>query len=277
MDKPYLLLSKNGRSFALLKGAEYGLFLPLTAETNRDFQKLLKRWPCPLQELEGLKLPLSPFKTASLRGVVIKGYRRGDPLELWIGGDVRSYCLETDYSDEQLSDFFAPCLMVRQAPLRPDSSARDATSLLTIGLTLLALILSVVYAFSLKPQWLWSSLCILVQLVGLALPLLFPLRFTFRDLRPGEFHLGRGNLIFVPLFPGISLTLRMAMDFSLSGKAYLFLLGLSLGISLLVTAVIYDRFFRKSHRYGLCLGLWLLIGFLGSGTVAHLAALFGLI
>lgn len=69
----------------------------------------------------------------------------------------------------------------------------------------------------------------------------------------------------------------MAYYFSLSGKAYLFLLGLSLGISLLVTAVIYGRFFRKSHRYGLCLGLWLLIGFLGLGTVAHLASLFGLI
>lgn len=252
---PYLLLRGDSHFHLIRRDAN----LP-----DSKLEKLFRLYPCEEAQLRKLNIHFSAFKTKNLRGVTVKGYKAGDSLELWLGGDIREYRLSKDYPRETLAAFFDGYpIWDRVSPLRESEDPKHISKI-TWLLNGLSVVCAVIFCFAATSYWLPSCLCMLFQLCAMILPVLYPNVFSLFN---GD---RKGNLAAALLAPGFALVWRTLIDFTFENSAFGSMLLISGGIWLVAFLLIFWIRRHTPHRVIVSVSVIILMAFLGMGNVGQL-------
>ena len=114
-ESDYLHIRKEASSFLLLRSSTHFHLIRIDSNLSESkTARLLRLYPCTSAQLCSLGVHFSAFKTANLRGVAASGCQTGDILELWVGSDVRTYQLDSDYSEEFIRAFFKDYIVTQR-------------------------------------------------------------------------------------------------------------------------------------------------------------------
>ena len=273
-ESDYLHIHKGEDSFLLLRNATHFHLIRINADLSESrMERLLRIYPCDAGQLHKLGVHFSAIKADTLRGIVIRGYQAGDPLQLWLGGDVREYQLGSDYSDETLSRFFTGYTITRRLPPKWEGLDPNLIRKITWSLNAIAIVCAVVFYFISTPYKLWSVLCVLCQFFALILTLVYPSSFTLAEAGKNKNQYtskGKGHLLTAFAAPGFALGLRTLTDFTLRDGA----LGMLFLVSLVTSGILCAVYvwINKSLRTQLINAIAAIcaIVFLGVGTVGQL-------
>ncbi len=271
-DQVFLRIRSVETCYLLLRSdTHFHLVKEDAALTESKFQKLLRLYPCDIHQLQKMALSVSAFRADTLRHVVIKGYGAGDELELWLGGDVRRYCLVEDYNDTTLATFFSGYDITRRLPPEWTGLEPRLIRRITWAVNGIALGCSFLFLLACEPYWLWSTLCILCQFLPIVLMYLFPRSFVFDDRNASGQDTARrkGNLVYALVLPGFALSMRTLTDFTFESNAFWPLLGISavLFIAVLLPMALISR--NTRNRMMTSFVMIPLMVFLGMGTVGQ--------
>ena len=273
-ESDYLHIHKNESSYLLLRNDTHFHLIRIDASlTEARMTQLLRLYPCDSGALEKLGIHFSAFKAENLRSVVVEGYRTGDTLEIWLGGDIRKYQLGTDYSDEALSAFFYGYHITRRLPPKWEGLDPNLIRKITWLVNGLSIACAIVFYFISMPYKLWSILCIFFQGLPFVLVLKYPSSFTLADIGnkwEQQLQKGKGRLLPACVAPGFALCLRTLTDFTFPEGAFERLLLVSLGVCLILYGVYV--IINKGLRNGILNGILtiIVIVFLGIGTIGQL-------
>ena len=253
-ERDYMLIYKGKQGYFLLKRDTHFHLIRNDANLSKSkMNRLLRIYPCSNDQLRDLGVHFSAFKAENLRGVVIKGYRCGDELELWIGNTAK-YTLGRDYSDEWLSAFFNGYTITRRLPSQWTGLDPKSIHIISWTLNIASLVCSFLFCVLRTPYKLWSILCMLCQIVAVALRLLFPASFSLEDesmeKKIAIFRKERrkGNLL-IPsvIVPGLALTIRCLTDFTFSQDTFLTVLIVALLVAVAIVTLygILNKGFRN--------------------------------
>jgi hypothetical protein len=275
-ESDYLHIRTENASFLLLRNSTHFHLIRIDAGLSEaKMAKLLRIYPCEANRLRELGISFSAFKSTSLRGVTIKGYRNGDPIEFWLGSIVREYQLDTDYSEEFIHNFFAGHFINNRLPPKWDGLERNLIRKITWSLNWFSCACSAAFLWLARPYWLWSVLCILCQIAALVVVLIYPSSFTLLENRKQKYlNAGKGHLLPAYSAPLFVLGLRTLRDFTFEGRAFLSLFLTSVAVSCGVTLLLYVFVFRKNprirHPIGEAVAMVILTVFLSFGMVGQL-------
>ena len=269
-----LHIHKGGASYLLLRSTTHFHLIRMDTDLSEArMARLLRIYPCSPEQLQKMGFHFSAFKAANLRGVVFYGYKAGDTLELWLGGEARKYQLAADYPDEILSSFFSGCPIVKRLPHQWEGLDPAFIKIATWSLNTIAIACSIAFYCISVPYKLWSALCILCQLSALVLALVYPASFTLDDdSKKAKTYVnkGKGHLLPACFAPCFSLCLRTLTDFTFTDNA---ICGLLI-ITLIISAVLLAGYIRinKGLRNGLLNALAVIFAlvFLNLGTIGQL-------
>lgn len=278
-ENEILHLKKGEHSYLLLKSpGRFHMIHVDSALTESKFQRLLRMYPCDDAQLQKLGLHFSAFHPESLRGVVIRGCRAGDPLEFWLGSDVRQYRLDSEYSEEYLSEFFAGRLITHGfAPVwtgLDKALVRKVTWLLN-GLSVAC---AAAFLFLHTPYRLWSILCLLCQVFSIALSLFYPDSFTLADDSRKAIYTfsnyypnkGKGHLLPALVATGFALCMRTLLDFSFRDNR-IWLVTLGVFILSVVVMLLHTWYHRgMTCRFLTVLAIVTAVTFLSFGVIGQL-------
>ncbi len=271
-ERNYLRIQKNDTSYLLLRSnTHFYLVKEDSALTERKYQKLLRLFPCNLQQLQLLGLHVSAFRSENLCHVIIKGLSAGDELEIWLSGDLRRYLLAENYTDAVLTDFFNGYSITRRLQAPWTGLAPKLIRSVTWTVSGVSIVSSLAFLFLERPYWLWSVLCILCQFLSILLIYLFPSSFVFNDRKdvPLKRKNRRGNLLAAMLVPSFALALRTITDFTFKDNAFWILLLIS---AILYCAVLLPMVIISSNarsRMVTSVAIIFLMVFLGFGTIGQ--------
>lgn len=270
----FLHIQKGASTYLLLRSpSHFHLIREDASLTESKLSKLLRVYPCDVRQLQQMGIHFSAFKAENLCGVVIKGYKTGDALELWLGGDIRDYQLGDDYSEQVLSTFFSGYQIWNCIPPKWEGLDLNLIQEITWSLNSFSIACSVIFYFFHTPYWLWSILCILCQFSAIILPIIYPESFSLADVYRKEkisIPKGKGNLFAALVPPGLAMTLRTLSDFTFGNSALGWMLLISGGIYLLLFLPIIRISRHTRHRIIGSLGIVIAMVFLGMGTVGQL-------
>lgn len=273
-ESDFLHIHKGESSYILLRGTNHFHLIRIDADLSESkMNRLMKIYPCDSEQLQKLGVHFSAFKADNLRGVTVKGYRAGDALTLWLGGDVREYELGADYSEEWLDNFFAGVRITYQLPPKWEGLDPNLIRKITWLVNGVSIACAIAFYFISIPYKLWSVLCILCQLSAFVLTLMYPSSFTLADdskKRKQYINKGKGNLLPACLAPGFALCLRTLADFTFDSRSFGLLLLISVGTAIVLCAIYIWR--NKGLQGGLVNGIAAVFVcvFLGLGSVGQL-------
>ena len=234
-ESEYLHIRKGASSYLLLRSATHFHLIRKDANLSESkMERLLRLYPYDMDQLQKMGLHVSAFKADNLRGIVITGYEAGDALELWLGGDVRSYQLDSNYSDEALAHFFQDYPITRRLSPKWEGLDPGLIRKITWSLNSIAIACAVGFYFISTPYRLWSILCIACQLAALILVLLFPASFTLDEESKRHTAKGKGPIFPAYIAPCLALCLRTINDFTFDDSYFPLLLLVSAIASLAV-------------------------------------------
>ena len=274
-ERDYLHIHKGEDTYLLLRADSHYCFIWIDAKWSESaFHKLLRIYPCSEETLRKHGYRASAFKAETLRYVITRGTKTDDELELWVGADLRQYTFGSDYTQEFLDSFFTGARVHHHQPEQWNGLPMPTIHKIAWGLNGFSILLAFVFSFWGEPSRLLAVLCILCQLVAIALPMFFRESFTLEEetfktygakpkCRPGK-------LWPALVAPAIAMTLNMLENFTMEGR-YLFVM---MGIMLLVEVAAFIGGLVNSIRvrttpvnYVL---LALLLMIFSSGTVGQL-------
>ncbi len=269
-ESDFLRICKGKASYLLLRSStHFHLIKEDAALSESKYKKLLKLYPCDLQQLQNLKLHVSTFRAENLRHIIVKGFRAGDELELWLGSDIQRYQLAEKYTDAILTAFFSGYSITRRLP--PPWTGLDPKLIRSIILAIncIAVVSSLAFLLFKNPYWLWSTLCLLCQFASIFLVYLFPASFVLDDRKDAHVRKGnkQGNLLVALLAPSFALALRTFTDFTFVGNTFWLLLLIS---SFVFSAALLPMVFisrNTRNRLVTTAAIVPLMIFLGMGTI----------
>ncbi len=271
-EQDFLRIYKEKASYLLLRcNTHFHLVKVDAALSDSKYRKLLRLYPCDLQQLQDLGLHVSAFRTESLRHVIVEGYRAGDEIALWLGGDLRQYRLAEDCSEALLSGFFNGFPITLRSPAQWNGLDPKLVRCITWAVTFASFACSLAFLVIKKPYWLWSTLCILFQFVSILLIYLFPTSFILDDRKNAHLRKKnkRGNLLAALLMPSFVLAFGTNMDFTFIGNAFwpLFFISAVVYSAALLPLVIAGR--NSRNRLVTSVAIVLLMIILGTGTIGQ--------
>lgn len=271
-EADYLHVHQGESTYLLLRGSTHFHLVRVDAGlTEPVMKRLLRMYPCGDNRLRELGVTFSAFKGENLRGVVIKGYKTGDGLELWVGSDVRKFVLGSDYSEEVLSRFFSGYLITRRLPPRWEGLAPEWIRALTWSVNGIGIVCAIVFQFVGVPYRLWSGLCVLCQLSSLVFASAFPESFTLADDTGKSREQGKGNLLPGLVAPGFAMCLKTLDDFTFEDDTVFWeLIGISSVVFLILFLPMLWNGRKDRRRTAVSLGVVVIMLFLGMGTIGQL-------
>ncbi len=271
-ESDYLHICKEEVSYLLLRSSTHFYLIKEDATlTGSTYKRLLRIFPCDLQQLENLGVHATAFRAENLHHVIVQGFCAGDKIEFWIGSDLRQYRLAEAYADVFLTDFFDGYPITRKLPPLWTGLHPKLILYITWTMNITSLLCSLAFLFYEEPYWLWSGLCILCQFAPIILIHLFPASFFFDDRKEDYSRIGnrQGNVLPALLAPVFSLALRTIMDFTFTSNAFwpLFLISSFVYSVAFLPMALASRYLKNRLITAV---IMIPVMLLGMGTIAQL-------
>lgn len=251
-EADYLLLrDEKGRDWLMLKSErQFHLVRVDAALTEKTYERLMKRYPCSLRQLQELGLHVTPLNREKCTHAIFDGLEEGDKLTLWFSGDVRRFTLAKDHSREGLVAFFDTQQHrwdLPQVPAGPDGKLTRIIGWSLNGLSFVLLILA------LSGRYLpWLTLVLFA--VSAALCVCWPGRFLAEEQsKGGDRRVIRVGMEMSLIAPPLVMLLDMMDHAVYRSVLALFLWGAALGLVVGIVILWRSREYRNE-------GIWLLIG-----------------
>lgn len=265
----YLLLRDlhKPQTWMLLRSrAQFHLVRVNGALTERVHERLMKRYPCSLLDMQELGLSVTALNREKCTHVTLEGTMTGDKLILYCAGSIQEFTLGDSYSRERLERFFDAQQIRWDIPEEPAGPAAQTTRVLGWGLNGLAFALMLLPLFGRGFPWEWVRwLALGTFLAAVGLCIRWPGRFLPEERRGHRKpRVIRASLV----LPLCALPLAMGLDV-LEHVTYrhglvLFLWGAVLGAVLGTVILWRSREYRTSGIAMLI--VWMLVS---GGVVAQ--------
>lgn len=236
------------------------------ALTEREYERLMKRYPCGMREFQEMGLHVTPLNRENCTHAILEGTKEGERLTLWFSGDIRKYTLGADYSRERLEAFFDT--QQRRWDIIPEPEGPTVQMTRTIGWTLngtsYGLLLFAIFCRGFPGRWM-AVLSLLVFAAAVVLCIRWPGRFTISGVRKafrGRRAAYRFDMEFPLLIPPLVMVLDVFEGYTYRSVLPLLIWGAVLGLSVGILLIWASRKYRSviSGAIGLTIGLMLLSG-----------------
>lgn len=274
-EQDYLLLTdlNKARTWMLLRGDRHFHLVRVDASlTEKAYDRLTKRYPCSLKELQGMGLHVTPMNREACTHVVFEGTDQGARLTLYCSGNIRNFALGNTYTRERLEAFFDT--QQHRWDTIPEPEGPDERTTRIIGWTMsgVSVVLSLMTLFLGRVPGRWAAgLSLLIFAAAVVLCVRWPGRFTISGLKK-DFRTRRSAYRFeMELALGIP-PLVMALDvmehYTYPELLPLLLWGALLGLVIGVLLTWASREYRSIIGGAIGLTLWLMI--LSGGIIAQI-------
>lgn len=278
-EQDYLLLRDphKARTWMLLRSDRQFHFVRVDAYmTEERYQRLIKRYPCSLKELQEMGLHVSPLNREGCTHIRMEGTGEGAQLTMYCTGNNRQYILGDAYSSERLEVFFDGQQVLWHIPPVPDGPNARTAGIIGWSLSGVSFVLVLMSLFGDRQLGRFTAvLGLLIFAVSVLLCVLWPGRFTVGGMKH-EDRSGEAKYRFdMELALGAPLMV-MALD-ALKHYTYprmipLLLWGAVLGVVIGVLLAWASREYRSSIAGAVGLLLFLMV--LSGGIAAQLNQLF---
>lgn len=265
----YLLLQDlhNAQTWMLLRSREqFHLVRVNAALTERKYERLMKRYPCTVQQMQELGLSVTALNREACTHVTLEGMGNGDKLILYCSGSVREFTLGDSYSRERLEGFFDAQQVRWDLPEVPPGPTAQVTKVLgwiLNGLTSVLMLLPL-FGRGFPGEWVrWLALAAFLAAVGACI--LWPGRFLAEERRGHRKpRVIRASMVLPVCALPLAMTLDVLENVTYRNGLGLFLWGAVLGAA--IGAVILWR--SREYRSG-GIGLLVVLMTVSGGVAAQ--------